>query len=193
LKVRVSIFSSPAERDYDSPYAWPAGTFLQAGDSGIVLPSGSLRKVLTDDKAGAQVVGAALGVAEPPEGAYTTAFLEAFPKHPATFIRGEGKTIAEADASAWRQFQRFAACPKHKFWRKGYTNGAGFCRCCGLFKSKAFRPIGRCRYNCKGAVADHDAKGRGYCKRHNQKNPNRMFDRVDGRLVMRSKEERSGS
>lgn len=70
-------------------------------------------------------------------------FFEAFP--PGTFIRGQGGSIAEAEQQAFDQYQRELTCDHH--WgrhRKGrgtYTNGGGWCRRCGAFRSKMFRPI----------------------------------------------------
>lgn len=90
---------------------WPADMYVQGGRSGVVFG---------------------------PDGAYRTAFVEAFP--PGTFLRGEGHTVAEAEQSAWRQYQRLAMCPAHPdhgpFEARGYTNGAGFCTQCGGWFSK---------------------------------------------------------
>ncbi len=68
-------------------------------------------------------------------------FFEAFPKSPDTFIRGTGKSIDEAEESAWKKWGKILACEKHEFHRKGYTNGAGFCKHCDLFISKYYPPI----------------------------------------------------
>lgn len=72
-----------------------------------------------------------------------TPFFEAFPK--GTFIRGEGKSIAEAERAAFSKFERDMACD-HLWGRQRpsgvlYANGAGFCRKCGGFRSKMFRPL----------------------------------------------------
>ncbi len=72
---------------------------------------------------------------------YTTAFFEAFPHNPDTFIRGEGRTVPEAEQDAWNKFQRIRACPGHEFERRGYTNGCGFCKHCNMSSSKAFEPL----------------------------------------------------
>ena len=70
-------------------------------------------------------------------------FFEAFP--PGTFIRGEGATIAEAEQSAYAQYQRDIACDhvwgRHREGRGTYTNGAGWCRKCGGFRGRMFNPI----------------------------------------------------
>lgn len=70
-------------------------------------------------------------------------FFEAFPK--GTFIRGEGADIAEAEQKAFEQYQRALACD-HKWGRQRpggelYTNGAGWCRKCGGFRGRMFKPI----------------------------------------------------
>lgn len=99
--------------------SWPEDCFIQWGGQGLVF---------RHEKEG---------------GCYTTAFFEAFPNDPKTFIRGEGASIEEAEKSAFKQFEHFRACPGHEFERRNYTNGAGFCKHCGLFKSDAFEPIPR--------------------------------------------------
>lgn len=70
-------------------------------------------------------------------------FFEAFP--PGTFIRGEGETIADAEAEAFAQFQSEFAC-NHVWgrYREGhgtYTNGAGWCRKCGAFRGRMFNEV----------------------------------------------------
>lgn len=72
---------------------------------------------------------------------YVTAFFEAFPADPSTFIRGEGETIATAETDALAQWKRIMDCPAHRFERKRYRNGGGVCGTCGLFDSKAFEPL----------------------------------------------------
>jgi hypothetical protein len=97
-----------------SVHPWPEGTYLQGGSSGLVF-------------AGAG-------------GARVTAFVEAFPREPNTFIRGEGATVAEADDDAWAKYQRFSACDGHAFEAGKYRNGAGHCSKCRMFGSKVFTP-----------------------------------------------------
>lgn len=70
---------------------------------------------------------------------YQTAFFEAFPAA-GGFIRGEGATIAEAEANAFAQWRREQAC-RHAWGRRGYTNGGAKCRHCGAFRGRVFRPI----------------------------------------------------
>lgn len=97
--------------------AWPENCYIQWGGRGV-----SLRR-------------------KEEGGSYMTAFFEAFPRNPDTFIRGEGATVAEAEQSAFDKLTRYQACSGHEFERRGYTNGAGFCKHCGMFKSKAFEPL----------------------------------------------------
>lgn len=94
-------------------FEWPADCFTQCGDRGVVFITGTVDR-------------------------YSTAFFEAFPRNPDTFIRGEGVDIAAAEADAWHQWQRILACAEHSYDRKGYTNGGGICVHCGLFKMGAF-------------------------------------------------------
>lgn len=70
---------------------------------------------------------------------YSTAFFEAFPAK-AGFIRGEGKTIAEAEEDALKKWRRESVCD-HIWGRAHYTNGAALCKKCKAFGSKQFHPI----------------------------------------------------
>lgn len=102
---------------HTSEYArhpWPTDCFIQGGNRGVVF---------TDDKP------------------YRTAFFEAFPRNPDTFLRGEGSTIADAEDHCWKQYQRLTACPHGEFERRGYTNGAGYCTTCGTWFPKVFEPL----------------------------------------------------
>ena len=98
-----------ANTDQVVAFDWPAGCYLQGGDVGLVVTAA---------------------------GSYHTAFVEAFP--PGSFIRGEGDTIAAAEAAAWAKFTRSRECATHRWEPRGYRNGAGFCADCGAFGSKVF-------------------------------------------------------
>jgi hypothetical protein len=117
--VIIAPHHKPGSYNYDPANepkcAWPDDCYVQWGDTGVVFRR------------------------KEHGGSYETAFFEAFPGD--TFIRGEGKTVAEAEAHAFAQFIRFSACSGHDFERRNYTNGAGFCKHCGMFKGKAFEPI----------------------------------------------------
>lgn len=96
-------------------HPWPEGILIQGGKAGLAIRDGK---------------------------SYTTAFVEAFPAH--TFLRGEGKTVAEAEDACWAQHQRMAACPAYPdhgpFEPRQYTNGAGFCTRCGGWFSGVCEP-----------------------------------------------------
>lgn len=94
--------------------AWPADCDVQWGGGGVVFTQG---------------------------GSYRTAFFEAFPADPATFIRGEGEDVLAAEAQAYAKFERILACPGHAFERRHFRNGAGVCRHCDLFMSGRFEPL----------------------------------------------------
>ena len=101
----------------EAQHDWPESVFIQGGEHGVVLGG--------------------------PDGAYQTAFFEAMPG--GTFLRGEGKTLAEAEEKCWSQYQTFAACdgngPHGPFERRNYTNGAGFCTRCGVWMARVFEPL----------------------------------------------------
>lgn len=127
---------------YDCKFDWPDDCKVQCGDKGIVLAK---------------------------KGTYRTAFFEAFPRNPNTFIRGEGETIEDAERSAWEKYQRHTNCEldhedPNNFDRRGYRNGAAFCKACGFFKSHCFEPTEKC-HNCgKPTYYTDDAKRRWWCE-----------------------------
>lgn len=82
--------------------------------------------------------GRGMVLSDTPGGGYQTAFFEAFPKD-GGFIRGEGKSIADAEKNAFEKFVKISACT-HAWSRKGYTNGGAICRNCGAFQTM-FKPI----------------------------------------------------
>ena len=97
--------------EHVTEHPWPEDCFLQGGSRGLVISS---------------------------KGNYATAFVEAFPTEPATFIRGQGETVQAADDDAWAKYQSYLQCPGHEFEPRGYTNGAGFCVHCKMFGSEVF-------------------------------------------------------
>lgn len=178
MKARNSLAREP----YTCQQPWPADCFCQCGDSGIVLGgNGSLNDVLAAENPLTEIASQA---ANPTS--YITAFFEAFPKPPtATFIRGEGKTIEEAELDAFTQYQRFAACDHSMGYdRRTYTNGAGFCRGCGMFKSKVFEPTTTCCICNIPTDYSNDTVNNYYCEAHvhlmpeeNKSDMHRMMDR----------------
>lgn len=97
------------ETSYEPSCAWPEECTVQWGGGGVVIGK---------------------------ESSYRTAFFEAFPgeAYGGGFIRGEGKTIKDAEVAAFSKWQKEFTCQEHRWCRKGYTNGGGFCANCGAFK-----------------------------------------------------------
>ena len=116
----------PAQAGSYTPVcAWPEDCLVQWGDRGLVLRR---------EKSG---------------GSYTTAFFEAFPNNPQTFIRGEGVCIEEAERLAFKQFEGLqevlpmddAAKHRMDFLRIRDTDGRIFTVCldCGKREYEAAR------------------------------------------------------
>lgn len=128
-------------------------------------------KKKTKDWGDVLVQGGENGIVGTPTGTYRTAFVEAFPENPKTFIRGEGDTIEEAELSAWEQYQKILSCEEHKFERRGYKNGAGFCKKCDLFKSKVFQPSEICEICSTPTYYTCDIDDKWYCEEHSDMIP----------------------
>jgi hypothetical protein len=105
---------------------WPYDTYIQWGDNGIVV------KNLTDCLINCDL--------SKENTKYFTAFFEAFVTEPDTFIRGEGYSIEDAEKNAYNKLLKYRKCTKHKFEKRGYTNGAGICKHCGIFQCDIFPP-----------------------------------------------------
>lgn len=93
---------------------WPEDCMVQWGSRGVVFEGDKAR---------------------------STAFFEAFPTDPETFIRGEGVDVPAAEAAAFAKFVRQRDCAGHELERRWFRNGAGICAHCGLFVSRAFEPL----------------------------------------------------
>lgn len=92
------------------------------------------------------VQGGARGAVFRREGeSYSTAFVEAFP--PGTFLRGEGKTISDAETACWGKYLLHLACDgggRHgPYEARGYENGVGYCVKCGSWFSGVCEPSQR--------------------------------------------------
>lgn len=120
--------------------------FIQGGDKGIVF----------SDK-----------------GNYITSFVEVFPKNLkngnkifSSFIRGEGKSFEEAEASAFNKLKKAKECVDHDWDRRDRDNGHAFCRKCGVFNSEALNPLTKCKV-CSIPCAGHkDNEDNSYCPLH---------------------------
>jgi hypothetical protein len=119
---------SGKEEPYPCSQAWPHDCFVQCGGDGVVLPRNTITTILE----GGDMTPIAKCIAGSLPTTYRTAFFEAFPKFPDTFIRGEGATIEEAEMSCWRKYVKITSCPKHEFERRGRTDGYCYCKHCGL-------------------------------------------------------------
>jgi len=155
--ARMSSLSS--SQPYECACAWPEECFCQAGDNGIVLTESTVEDALVGEMKH-----------------YHTAFFEAFPEigGVGTFIRGEGATIIDAEASAWEQYQKLSVCPGHEFEARGYTNGAGFCKHCGMFASNVIEPTDPCRKCGKPTWYGLDNEGRRWCERCAKEMPDEL-------------------
>lgn len=141
-----------------SKYPWPENCYVQGGSKGVVL-----RK----------------------EDSYTTAFVEAFPKSPDCFIRGEGATIEEADDKCWEKYQEIVNCPRHEFERRDRKDGYGFCKRCGMGKSKVFEPLTKCVVCKTPTNYSSDKFDNFYCAKHKRMMPHK--DRYNGMLSIHKK------
>jgi len=100
--------------------AWPGDAQVQWGAHGVVFEE----KVLKS---------------------YDWAFFEAFPsKHSNAggYLRGEGKTIEEAERACFSKYERQLLC-SHIMGREDYDNGGMICRRCRAFKSSILPPIAK--------------------------------------------------
>jgi len=167
------------DKEYKPQYEWPDDCMVQWGGNGIVLSSKSFEKVFDLDNNAFEEMDKAT---EDPK-TYRTSFFESFPRDPDTFIRGEGKTIADAETDAWKKFQKYQGCQEHEFERRGYTNGGGFCKHCNMWKSKAFKPTTLCYY-CGEPTTYHSCDGIYVCESCNDMISPNNWDRnhwvIDG-------------
>jgi len=103
------------DNEYKPHHDWPGDTLVQWGGKGIVLGKNP----------------------------YSTAFFEAFPDKKLTaggFIRGEGKTICEAEDDAFSKYQKEASC--HHLWgREHYRNSGQLCRYCRAFRCDQVKEV----------------------------------------------------
>lgn len=115
-QIKMSSFSGHGGF-IEAQYDWPEDCYVQGGDRGVVLSE---------------------------KGNYRTAFVEAFPNNPKTFVRGQGATVQEAETKAWEKYQRIVNCPGHEYERRGATSGVGYCKHCDHTNTEAFEPTTKC-------------------------------------------------
>jgi hypothetical protein len=177
MKVKMSF--AP---EYDSKYNW--NCFCQGGENGMVLPKGSFDKVFSSDEPLKDLIEGATD-----NESYITAFFEAFPNNPKCFIRGEGKTIQEAEESCWQKYQKILNC-NHEMERRDRKDGYGYCKHCS-YSSTVFEPLTKCCKCGKSTSYTQDYKGKWYCQKHNRfkpKNPNpRIWEISDDKRLPRKR------
>lgn len=107
--MKIASHHAWKDKDYQPRHEWPGDTLVLWGGSGVVLGKNP----------------------------YTKAFFDAFPDKKTTtaggFIRGEGKTIEEAEDDAFAKFTKEASC-NHLWGREHYTNTGQLCRHCRAFR-----------------------------------------------------------
>lgn len=147
-------------------HPWPDECFVQCGEQGIVFTKEEVKR---------------------------TAFFEAFPKSPDTFLRGEGETVEAAEESCWKKYQRILTCSldhsdSGNFDARGYTNGYGFCKNCGM-GSSIIPPIHPCQ-NC-GELTwySQDINNDFWCKKCYNKMPKELWNEIRAKLAKEDEEE----
>ena len=100
-------------------------------------------------------------------------FFEAFPLK--SFIRGEGKTLKDAEDNAFNQYLRILSCPGHEYvhLHNDVKNRYGQCIHCNYFTNYIFKPFHNCivcnrkHANLKFDIVDIDSfKQNNYCIDH---------------------------
>ena len=137
--AKRSGFGDDGQGDYVCKYDWEENCSCQCGGSGIVFSD---------------------------QGNYKTAFFEAFPKDIDDYIRGEGSSIEEAEEDAWNKYRAIMDCEGHEYERKGYTNGNGVCKKCGVFAEKVFEPTTTCIICHNPTSWTSDKNKNYYCEDH---------------------------
>jgi hypothetical protein len=173
-RLASNSFGNP----FDCKHEWPLDCLVQCGGDGMVITdkTASMEDALTDPAVAAEVVS---GEVEHRR----TAFFEAFPKNPKTFLRGEGGTIEEAEDKCWKHYQKILSCTTHEFERRNRIDGYCFCKHCGL-SGMFMDPL----HPCTGCGATSykqystDKHDKPYCEQCYRKLPNDMLNESTLRL-----------
>jgi hypothetical protein len=162
---------------------WPETCFVQCGGDGVVFTGESINETLKSPESQLEALATVAGV-KTSKKHYRTAFFEACPKDPKCFIRGEGKTVEEAEESAFTKYQKILVCT-HDFDRKDREDGYCHCKHCPL--SGSFLPPTTSCFVCnKPAHHGQDLTENWYCKTHYYQLP------VDQVCDPAKKDEKSG-
>ncbi len=119
MKIENNTLGKP-KSFYETKLNWNKDLKMQCGEKGIVA---SLKR----------------------NNSYTTAFFEVFPKSPKIVIRGEGKTLEDAEMDAWNKFEKISNCV-HSYVRVDNTREA-FCKKCQIKVLNYFAPESKC-FSC---------------------------------------------
>jgi hypothetical protein len=138
MKIENNTLGKP-KSFYETKLNWDKDLTMQCGEKGIVAS-------LSQNKS------------------YITAFFEVFPKSPKIVIRGEGKTLEEAELEAWNKFEKISNCI-HSYVKSKNTRDA-FCEKCKITVSKYFAPESKC-FICGKEHSDFIAYDHNYyCRSH---------------------------
>lgn len=154
--------SSFSKTPYLCKQNWEEDCFCQCGGEGIVLTGkDSLEKAFEEPQ---KTIKTVLGE-KTDQDHYRTAFFEAFPKNPACYLRGEGKTIEEAELSAWNKYQKVLACKDHNWDRKDRADGYCFCTKCPL-SGTFLEPLTKCEVCQIPTTGQVDRNDKHFCLEH---------------------------
>jgi hypothetical protein len=152
-----------ARRSFGDPYVckqeWPLDCTVQCGGNGIVFTTGGIEKALDNPE---DTINALAG-GESKEKSYRTAFFEAFPASPACFIRGEGKTVEEAEEKCFLKYIKISKCSHPEFDRRNREDGYAFCTQCP-YSGKVLDPTTTCVACSKPSHYRKDFKNQWNCK-----------------------------
>lgn len=158
--------SFDSESTYTCQHPWPDDCFVQCGGSGILFGE---------------------------DGCKDTCFFEAFP--PDTFLRGDSdNNIQEAEDRCWKRYQKICDCLLNhndpaSFDAKGYDNGYGFCKGCGMGKSGMVPPHEPC-INCgEKTWYSRDNKGQRWCEKCCDQQPEELWSETR-KMIEKAKHEK---
>lgn len=112
----MKLASKSSGQSYECKKEWPESVYVQCGEKGVVFSK---------------------------NGNYQTAFFEAFPNSPDTFIRGEGSSVEEAEFKAFEKYTKIMNCTQHEMVRRKESE-SGTCKHCGLTLINCLPPLKNC-------------------------------------------------